>query len=108
MKKTYNGIETRLVHSGDPEKLFVGAVVTPIFQSSTFEYSGQNSYDDLLYITLSDTPNHVALHEKLAAVENAEAALVTASGMAAISMTLLTLLAPGDHILAQDCLYGGT
>jgi len=108
MKKTYNGIETRLVHSGDPEKLFVGAVVTPIFQSSTFEYSGQNSYDDLLYIRLSNTPNHVALHEKLAAVENAEAALVTASGMAAISMTLLTLLAPGDHILAQDCLYGGT
>jgi cystathionine beta-lyase/cystathionine gamma-synthase len=50
----------------------------------------------------------VALHAKLAAIENAEAALVTASGMAAISATLLTVLAPGGHLLAQDCLYGGT
>ncbi len=45
---------------------------------------------------------------KLAALENAEAALVTASGMAAISTTLLAFLSAGDHLLAQDCLYGGT
>jgi len=44
----------------------------------------------------------------LAALENAEAALVTASGMAAISTTLLSILASGDHLLAQECLYGGT
>ena len=53
-------------------------------------------------------PNHMALHQKLAALENAETALVTASGMAAISTTLLTLVVPGDHLLAQECLYGGT
>ena len=62
----------------------------------------------LKYIRLNNTPNHGALHTKLAALENAEAALVTASGMAAISTALLAVLSQGDHLLAQDCLYGGT
>jgi cystathionine beta-lyase/cystathionine gamma-synthase len=108
MKQDYDGIETRLIHGGDPEQRFAGAVVTPIFQSSTFEYGGQSSYHDLLYIRLSNTPNHIALHRTLARIENADSALVTASGMAAISTALLTVLGPGDHVLAQDCLYGGT
>jgi len=73
-----------------------------------FEYAGETSYHDLKYIRLNNTPNHTVLHEKLAAIENAEAALVTASGMAAISTTLLSVLSSGDHLLAQDCLYGGT
>ncbi len=54
------------------------------------------------------TPNHAVLHAKLAALENAEAALVAGSGMAAVSATLFTVLAGGGHLLAQDCLYGGT
>jgi cystathionine beta-lyase/cystathionine gamma-synthase len=62
----------------------------------------------VLYIRLNNSPNHVVLHHKLAALENAEAALVTASGMAAISTSLLTVLSRGDHLLVQDCLYGGT
>jgi cystathionine beta-lyase/cystathionine gamma-synthase len=73
-----------------------------------FEYSGEKSYHDLMYIRLNNTPNHVALHEKLSALENAEAALVMASGMAAVSTTLLSILSSGDHLLSQDCLYGGT
>jgi len=73
-----------------------------------FEYVGETNYHDLRYIRLNNTPNHDVLHEKLAALENAEAALVASSGMAAISTTLLTMLANGDHILAQNCLYGGT
>jgi cystathionine beta-lyase/cystathionine gamma-synthase len=85
-----------------------GAVSLPIFQSATFQYGGQADYHALRYIRLNNTPNHLALHQKLAALENAEAALVTASGMAAITTTLLTLLSSGDHLLAQDCLYGGT
>ncbi len=80
----------------------------PIFQSATFEYRGETSYHALRYIRLNNTPNHVALHEKLAALENAEAALVTSSGMAAVSTTLFALLNTGDRIIAQDCLYGGT
>ena len=60
----------------------------PIFQSAMFETTGEGSYHDFKYIRLNNTPNHIALHEKLAALENAEAALVTSSGMAAISTTL--------------------
>ena len=108
MNKKYKYIETRLIHSGEPEPLIEGAVSIPIFQSSTYEYIGQSSYHDLKYIRLNNTPNHIALHKKLAALENAEAAIVTASGMAAISTALLSLLSPGDHFLAQKCLYGGT
>lgn len=80
----------------------------PIFQSAMFEYAGEKTYDDLKYIRLNNTPNHLALAKKLASLENAETALVTASGMAAISTTMLTLLSAGDHLLAQNCLYGGT
>jgi cystathionine beta-lyase/cystathionine gamma-synthase len=108
MGKTNRAIDTKLIHAGEPNPLIQGAVSIPIFQSSTFEYAGQESYHDLRYIRLNNTPNHVALHEKLAALENGEAAIVSASGMAAISTTLLALLSAGDHFLAQDCLYGGT
>lgn len=101
-------LATRLIHAGEPQEPVEGAVTLPIFQSSTFVYQGQASYHDLKYIRLNNTPNHRALHHKLAALENAESALVTASGMAAISATLLALLKSGDHLLCQDCLYGGT
>jgi cystathionine beta-lyase/cystathionine gamma-synthase len=108
MSKSIKHIETKLIHSGEPAPLIGGAVSIPVFQSATFEYHGEPSYHDLKYIRLNNTPNHIALHKKLAALENAESALVTASGMAAISTAILTVLAAGDHLLAQDCLYGGT
>ena len=108
MAKSVRHIETTLIHAGEPKPRIMGAVSLPIFQSSTFEYEGQDSYHDIKYIRLNNTPNHIALHQKLAALENAEAAIVTASGMAAITTTLLTILGSGDHFLAQDCLYGGT
>ncbi|MCJ7594446.1 MAG: aminotransferase class I/II-fold pyridoxal phosphate-dependent enzyme [Desulfobacterales bacterium] len=108
MVKTYKHIETKLIHAGEPDPRICGAVSMPIFQSAMFEYKGESSYHDLKYIRLNNTPNHAALHEKLASLENAEAALVTASGMAVISTTLLTVLSSGDHLIAQDCLYGGT
>ncbi|MGH7879370.1 MAG: trans-sulfuration enzyme family protein, partial [Candidatus Binataceae bacterium] len=108
MEKTRSRIETQLIHAGEPSPLIEGAVSMPVFQSSTFASRGETDYHALRYIRLSNTPNHVALHQKLAAIEHAEAALVTASGMAAVSTTLLTLLGAGDHLIAQDCLYGGT
>lgn len=106
--KTYKHIETKVVHAGEPEPRVMGAVSLPIFQSAMFEYSGEQSYHEIRYIRLNNTPNHKALHEKLAALENAEAAIVSASGMAAITTALLTFLSSGDHLLVQDCLYGGT
>ncbi|HTG18144.1 MAG TPA: PLP-dependent transferase [Blastocatellia bacterium] len=108
MTKQYKRIETKLIHAGEPQPRILGAVSLPIFQTAMFEYAGEASYHDIRYIRLNNTPNHLALHAKLAALENAQAALVTASGMAAISTTLLTVLGAGDHLLAQDCLYGGT
>jgi len=108
MSRQFKHLETKLVHAGDPEPRIRGAVSMPIFQSAMFEYMGEKSYHDLKYIRMNNTPNHIALHQKLAALENAEAGLVTASGMAAISTALLTFLSSGDHLLAQDCLYGGT
>ena len=108
MARLMRGIETRLIHAGEPDPPIGGAVTMPIFQSSTFESAGATNYHDLRYIRLSNTPNHTALHAKLASLEGAEAALVAGSGMAAISATLMTTLSGRGHLLAQDCLYGGT
>ena len=108
MSESYKHIETQLVHAGEPLPRIAGAVEMPIFQSATFEYAGEGSYHDIRYLRINNTPSQLALHAKLAALEGGEAALVTASGMAAISTTLLTVLAPGDHLLAQSGLYGGT
>ena len=100
--------DTKVIHAGEPDSKIEGAVNVPIFQSSTFEYAGQTSYDDLKYIRLNNTPNHIVLHDKLAALEGAEKALVTSSGMSAITTALLTFLKSGDHLLAHNTLYGGT
>ncbi len=108
MTRDFRRLETKLIHAGEPEPRILGAVSMPIFQSAMYEYAGETDYHDLQYIRLNNTPNHAVLHRKLAALENGEAALVTSSGMAAISTSLLTLLSTGDHVLAQNCLYGGT
>jgi cystathionine beta-lyase/cystathionine gamma-synthase len=108
MARDYKRIETKLIHAGELRPRVYGAVEVPIFQSAMFETGDETSYHDLKYIRLNNTPNHAALGGKIAALENAEAALVTASGMAAISTTLFTVLSAGDHALAQSSLYGGT
>ena len=107
MASAFRRLETKLIHAGEPHPRIQGAVAMPIFQSAMYETSG-GGYHDLQYIRLNNTPNSMVLHAKLAALEGAETALVTASGMAAISTTLLTFLSAGDHLLAQDTLYGGT
>ncbi len=108
MSGPYKRLETKLVHAGEPRPRIDGAVEMPIFQSATFEYRGERRYDDVRYLRLNNTPSQLALHAKLADLEGSEAALVTASGMAAITTSLLTVLTAGDHLLAQSCLYGGT
>ena len=108
MAKENQSFETKLIHAGEPKPRIDGAINVPIFQSSTYEYAGEGSYHDVRYLRLSNTPNHLALHKKLAALEGAEAALVTSSGMSAITTALLTFLKVGDHLLAHNTLYGGT
>src|SRR3954463_13692269 len=100
--------DTLLIHAGEPRPRDGGAVAMPIYQSSTFEETEARGYHDIRYARLSNTPSHDALHGKLAALEEAEAALATASGMAAVSATLLSVLRAGDHVLAQEGVYGGT
>ncbi len=102
------GIDTLLVHAGEPRPRIERAVVMPIFQSATFAMDGDAGYHDIRYARLSNTPSHQALQDKLAALEGGEAGLVTGSGMAAISSVLLSILRPGDHVLAFRGLYGGT
>ena len=82
MKGKQPHLDTKLIHAGEPKPLIGGAVSMPIFQSSTFAAEGEPGYYNLKYIRLNNTPNHIALHQKPAATENAETALVTASGMA--------------------------
>ena len=100
--------DTLLVHAGEPRPRVDGAVSMPIFQSSTFEETEARGYHDIRYARLSNTPSHESLHQKLAALEGAEAALATASGMAAVSAALFSVMRAGDHLIAQDGLYGGT
>ncbi len=103
---------THTVHSGTQH---IGdAVNTPIFQSSTYKltderYAGwaAGAQHTLLYGRLS-TVNSDAVAQKLIALEHGEDAEVFASGMAAISTTLITLLNQGDHMVASADVYGGT
>ncbi len=90
-----NRVETKLIHAGELRPRVHGAVNLPIFQSATYEYGGEDDYHDIRYVRLNNTPNHNVLHAKLAAIEGAESAMVAASGMAAISTTLLSLLSKG-------------
>ena len=101
------GKSTQAIHAGAVQPRIKGAVTTPIFQSSTYEYRGEE-YHDIGYMRLSNSPNHIVLADRIAVLEGTESALATASGMASISAVLLTVLSAGDHLLVQDCLYGGT
>ena len=104
----FKTIETNLVHAGAPKDRVEGAVVNPIYQSANYMMGDEDVYDAIRYIRLSNSPNHYVLAARISAIESTEAALVTASGMAAISTTILTFAKKDDHILSQNTLYGGT
>src|SRR5210317_216598 len=95
---------TTAIHAGELIPRPAGAIGTPIYQASTYEYHGE-AYHDVGYMRLSTSPNHKVLGERIAALEGAEAALATGSGMASISAVLFSLLSAGDHLLVQNCLY---
>ena len=89
-------LQTLAVHAGKPEPPIEGAITTPIFQSSTYILGEPEEFDDIRYIRLNNTPNHLSVAQKLAALENTESAVVTPSGTAAISVSLLAHLQAGD------------
>jgi methionine-gamma-lyase len=106
---------TRAIHGGE-EKHGIGApVTTPITRSSTFTFSSTAEMKrwaegrSKAYIyTRYGNPTLAVAEEKIAALEGAEAAVVTASGMAAISSALLAVLKAGDEVIATRQLYGGS
>lgn len=97
--------ETVAVHGGEPRPAANGSVVFPMHQGTVFE---DEPGGDVKYIRLGTNPTQVHLHRRLAALEDAEAAVATASGMAAISMALHSVLSTGDHLIAAGSFYGGT
>ncbi len=96
---------TICVHHGTLKDKEYGGVVSPIYPSTSYGYLDT---EDRLYPRYFNIPNQEVIEKKLAKLENAEAALLLSSGMAAISTTLLTFLKKGDHAVFQKGLYGGT
>ena len=99
------GLNTICTHVGEvKDKQFKGAV-SPMFLSSSYEFL---DVDVKRYPRYFNTPNQEFLSKKIAALENAESALIFGSGMAAISSMFLAFLNQGDHLVVQNTLYGGT
>lgn len=103
-----SGMSTNSVHAGEERPGFGGAVVTPIFQSSTFAYDGPGGLAEVTYGRYQNSPNHTVLHARISALEGTEDAVVAATGMAAMTAALLGLCEQGDHLIAAQGLYGGT
>lgn len=108
MKNKGMKVETIAVHSGERRPGPEGSVVFPIFQGTIYTVEPGTDYHDIKYIRLNSTPSQIYLHDKLAQLEGAEAALATASGMAALTSAVLSVVKQGDHVLAGEGLYGGT
>ncbi len=96
--------ETKAVHSGTLFDTQTKGANSPVYTSTAFGYMDT----DVVYPRYFNTKNQMAVANKIAALENTEAAMVFSSGMAAITSTLFTFLKSGDHIIFQNGLYGGT
>ena len=97
---------TRAIHAGQDADPTTGATITPIYQTSTYTQAGLGDHKGYEY-SRTGNPTRAALETCLAALENARFGLAFGSGMAAES-AVLSILRPGDHVLAADDLYGGS
>ena len=106
--------QTKAIHVSDSFNS-TAAISAPIWQTSTFRARSSEHFDELAhdtkpteYYTRYGNPTHRQLEETVAALEGGEAALVTGSGMGAITTSIMSLLQKGDHVVAQQSLYAGT
>ncbi len=111
MNKRKRRAETEAVRGGTDLHKKNGPVSTPIYQTSTFEAIDMEeqvraTYTDRFY-TRYGNPTHTVAEKAIAELEGTDAALLFASGMSAITTTILSLLKSGDHIVAQRDIYGG-
>jgi cystathionine beta-lyase/cystathionine gamma-synthase len=97
---------TRAIHAGQEPDPSTGAVMTPIFQTSTYAQAGLGEHKGYEY-SRSGNPTRTALESCLAALEDGQYGLAFASGLAA-EHAVLSLLNAGDHLVSCDDLYGGT
>jgi cystathionine beta-lyase len=106
---------TDVVHLGRDPRRYLGAVNTPVFRASTIllptvadlERAARGAYPGLSY-GLHGLPTVTDLQQALASLEGGHAALAVPSGLTATTLPLLALLAPGDHLLVTDAVYGPT
>ena len=101
------GPSTAAVHAAAPPAEPGAPVAPPLVSSSTF-YNAVEPEGEVLYGRYANTEAHLRVGRRLATLDHAEAGLVCASGMAAISLAILTHAASGDHLVAAASLYGGT
>jgi cystathionine beta-lyase/cystathionine gamma-synthase len=111
MKPHQHRQETEAVRGGVDLSKKNGPLSTPIYQTSTFEVTDSEqqlraTHTDMFY-TRYGNPTHTVAEEAIAELEGADAALLFASGMCAITTTVLSLLKAGDHVVAQRDIYGG-
>ncbi len=105
MSENYH-LDTLAVHAGQEPDPATGAIMTPIYQTSTFVQSAPGEHKGYEY-SRSGNPTRTALEELIAAIEKGRYGLAFASGLAAIDC-VLRLLNPGDHIIVGNDVYGGT
>ncbi len=98
--------ETRAIHVGQEPDPQTGAVVVPIYQTSTFAQSAPGKHSGYEYARTGN-PTRTALQEVMASLEGTDTAVAFASGLAACD-AILRLLEPGDHVVMADDVYGGT
>lgn len=97
---------TKAVHAGQQPDPATGAVMTPVFLTSTYVQEELGKHKGYEYSRVSN-PTRTALEKNIAALENAAEGMAFASGMAAID-AIFRMLNPGDHIIVSNDVYGGT
>lgn len=105
-EKNRQGFATRAIHAGQSPDPVTGAIMTPIYASSTYVQESPGEHKGYEY-SRTGNPTRKALEDCVADLENGTAGFATASGMAATG-SILELLNSGSHIVAGDDLYGGT
>src|ERR1700741_1135504 len=100
------GFDTRAIHGGQEFDPTTGAVITPIYATSTYAQSSPGVHKGLDY-GRSHNPTRFAWERAVADLESAGAAFAFASGLAAIA-TVLELIPAGSHVVCGDDVYGGT
>ena len=98
--------DTKIIHAGAEPDPSTGAIMTPIYQTSTYVQSAPGQHKGFEYAR-SQNPTRKALEEALAIIENAKFGLSFGSGVAATD-AVIKLLAPGDEVIASNDMYGGT